>query len=163
MKRLAMVLMLVFGLFLSMSCDKDDDSGTEPTAPVDAWVGTWLSADANVAPILVAVFQYDSVRVELTENQIVKTHSHVKDGAWSTVEGTYNITKSDTGEVHAVEFIYAFSQEGIMQITAGTPDIMKLEVVQTIPNIGAVPRTPESGFGSDTALGIANIQNYVKE
>ncbi len=164
MKRLMIVLTLVLGMFLVMSCDKDSDNGTNPSEQVDPWVGTWLSAGSNVAPILVSVFNYDSVRVEMTEQQIVKTHSHVKDGAWTTVEGTYAVTKSSSGDVHSVEFVYsAFSQAGIIQIITGTPDNLKLEAVQTVPDIGATPRTPATGFGSDAALGTLNIQNYIRE
>ena len=163
MKRLLLVLIIILGMALMTSCSKDDDNGTNPTPPADPWVGTWLSADANVAPILVALFNYDSVRVELLENMVVKTHFHVKDGAWATAEGTYSVTKSASGDIHSVQFVYAaFSQAGIMQVTDGTPDTMKLEVVQTVPDIGAVPRTPESGFGSDPALATMNIQNYVR-
>lgn len=164
MKRLMIVLTLVLGMFFVMSCDKDSDNGTNPSEQADPWVGTWLSAGSNVAPILVTVFNYDSVRVEMTEQQIVKTHSHVKDGAWTTVEGTYAVTKSSSGDVHSVEFVYsAFSQAGIIQIITGTPDNLKLEVVQTVPDIGATPRTPATGFGSDAALGTLNIQNYIRE
>ncbi len=163
MKRLLLVLLISLGMVLMTSCSKDDDKGTNPTPEVDPWIGTWLSAGANVAPILVALFNYDSVRVELLENQVVKTHSHVNGGAWATIEGTYSVTKSATGSVHAVQFVYAaFSQAGIMQVTEGTPDALKLEVVQTVPDIGAVPRTPETGFGSDAVLGTMNIQNYIR-
>ena len=163
MKRLALILMLVIGLLFMASCSEDDESSTQPT-PVPEWVGTWLSAGDDVAPLLVALFQYDSVRVEMTQNQIVRTHSHVAGGAWSTVEGTYKITEAASGDIHTAEFNYApFDQAGIIQIIAGTPKTMKLEVVQIRPDIGAVPRTPDSGFGSDVALGTLNIQNYVKE
>jgi hypothetical protein len=34
---------------------------------------------------------------------------------------------------------------------------MKLEAVQTVPDIGAVPRTPATGFGSDATLGTLPI------
>ena len=163
MKHLVLILTLVGAMLFMVSCSKDTDSSTEPT-PVDEWVGTWLSAGSNVAPLLVAVFNYDSVRVELTEDQIVRTHSHVAGGAWTTVEGTYSITRSASGDVHSCEFLYAaFDQEGIIQIIDGNPDTMKLEVVQVRPDLGFAPRTPESGFGSDVALGNTNIQTYVKE
>ena len=163
MKRLTLIVMIVAGMLFMNSCSKDDESTTQPT-PVAEWVGTWLSAGDDVAPLLVALFQYDSVRVEMTQDLIVKTHSHIAGGAWSTVEGTYKITKSASGDVHTAEFFYsAFDQAGIIQIMAGTPKTMKLEVVQIRPDIGAVPRTPDSGFGSDVALGTLNIQNYVKE
>lgn len=162
MKRYLLISFLILGLVLVISCSKDDDKGTEPT-PVDEWIGTWLSAGTDVAPILVTVFQYDSVRVELRENNTVKTSSHVKNGAWTDIEGTYTVTKSASGSIHSVKFVYpAFSQEGIMEVTVGNPTTMKLEVVQTVPDIGATPRTPETGFGSDPTLGTLNIQKYVK-
>ncbi len=163
MKKLVSILIVVSGMLLMASCSEDDSSTTQPV-PVPEWVGTWLSAGDDVAPLLVALFQYDSVRVEMTQDLIVRTHSHVAGGAWSTVEGTYKITTSAAGSVHTAEFFYApFDQAGIIQIIAGTPKTMKLEVVQIRPDIGAVPRTPDSGFGSDVALGTLNIQNYVKE
>jgi len=125
--------------------------------------GTWLSAGTNVAPLLAFYFQYDSVRVVFGANT-VELSSHVAGGAWSQQSGTYTVTKSDTGDVHTIEIVYtAFEQEGIVQVISGSPDTMKLEVVQTVPNIGAVPRTPETGFGSDVALGTSNIQTYVRE
>jgi hypothetical protein len=65
--------------------------------------------------------------------------------------------------VHSISINYtAFEQEGIIQVIEGSPDQMKLEAVQTVPDIGATPRTPESGFGSDAALGTSNIQQYVR-
>lgn len=163
MKRLFLVLSLIVSFFLMTSCSKDSDNGTNPTPEADPWVGTWLSAGANVAPILVSLFKYDSVRVELKDNKIVKTSSHVQNGAWITIEGTYAVTKSATGDIHSVQFVYAaFSQAGIIQVTKGNPDMLKLEAVQTVPNINAVPRTPQTGFGSDPALGTLNIQKYVR-
>ncbi len=145
-------------------CSKDSKSSTEPVVTKDAWIGTWLSAGTNVAPILVAVFNYDSVRVTINEDKTVTTDSHVKNGAWTSTTGTWAVTKSASGDVHSVEFVYpAFSQEGILQVTTGTPDQLKLEVVQTVPDIGATPRTPDTGFGSDATLGAANIQTYVRE
>ena len=74
-----------------------------------------------------------------------------------------HVTESASGSVHAISINYtAFEQEGIIEVTSGTPDQMKLEAVQTVPDIGAVPRTPATGFGSDAALGAFNIQKYVR-
>jgi len=158
---LAMVAMMSF---VACSDDDDDDNGGTTPPEVDAWVGQWLSEGANVAPILVAVFNYDSVRVWLNDDQTVRLDTHVDGGAWSSINGTYVVTESATGNVHSIELIYAaFSQEGIIDVTDGTPDVLRLEAVQTIPDIGAVPRTPETGFGSDATLGDANIQTYVRE
>ncbi|OQX95993.1 hypothetical protein B6I21_02500 [candidate division KSB1 bacterium 4572_119] len=162
MKRYLLVALIITSLLFVISCDKDDDNGTDPTT-VEDWVGTWLSAGTDVAPILIAVFQYDSVRVEFKENNTITLESHVTDGAWTTLEGTYTITESASGSVHSAKFVYAaFEQEGIIEITEGTPSTMQLEVVQTVPDIGATPRTPDTGFGSDPTLGTMNIQKYVK-
>lgn len=160
-------LVYLFIVMLSLSfvaCSEDDDNGTDPKDDAKPWVGTWLSADANVAPLLVALFNYDSVRVVLNEDQTITLESHVVDGAWTPkVNGVYSVTESSSGDVHAISINYtSFEQEGIIQVNVGNPDQLKLEAVQTVPDIGAVPRTPATGFGSDQALGTANIQTYVR-
>lgn len=161
MKKLLFLLIALISISF-ISCSKDDNV-TDPTTKVDPWVGTWLSADANVAPILVALFSYDSVRVTMNADKTIQLDSHIKDGAWSSTPGVYTVTKSTTGDIHSISINYtAFEQEGIFQVTTGTPDKFKLEAVQTVPDIGAVPRTPATGFGSDAALGTFNIQNYVR-
>jgi len=164
MKRLLLVLTIVMGMFLMISCDKDDDNNTNGPAKVDAWVGTWLSAGTNVSPLLSgATFNIDSIRVEMKDNKTITTASHVKDGAWTTLTGTYAVTKAASGDIHSIEIVYtAYSQGGIIQVTKGSPDTMQLEVIQTVPAIPFTPRTPETGFGSDAALGILNIQKYVR-
>ncbi len=160
----ALLLVAALSLLSFVACSDDDDGGTTPPPAADPWIGQWLSAETNVAPLLVTLFQYDSVRVWINENQTVRLDTHVDGGAWTTINGTYSVTESASGSVHSIELIYsAFEQGGIIQVTEGTPDTMKLEAVQTTPNIGAVPRTPTTGFGSDVALGTLNIQNYVRE
>jgi hypothetical protein len=165
--KLFLILLARVAMLSFVACsddDDDDDNGNTNPPEVDAWVGQWLSAGDNVAPILVAVFNYDSVRVWMNEDQTVRLDTHVAGGAWSTVEGVYTVTESASGDVHAVELVYsAVSQEGIIEVTEGSPDVLRLEAVQTVPDIGAVPRTPETGFGSDPTLGDANIQTYVRE
>lgn len=165
--KLFLILLALVAMLSFVACSDDDDDndngGTDPVVP-DPWVGQWLSAGDNVAPILVAVFNYDSVRVWLNEDQTVRLDTHVEGGAWTTVEGVYTVNESASGDVHAIELVYsAFSQEGIIEVTEGSPDVLRLEAVQTVPDIGAVPRTPATGFGSDPALGDANIQTYVRE
>ena len=165
--KLLLVLLAALALLNFVACsddDDDDNGGTNPPPAADPWVGQWLSAEGNVAPLLVAVFNYDSVRVWINEDQTVRLDTHVDGGAWATVNGTYTVTESASGDVHAIELIYpAFEQAGIIEVTEGSPDQMRLEAVQTVPDIGAVPRTPETGFGSDSTLGDSNIQVYVRE
>jgi hypothetical protein len=163
MKKLLYLLIALLSITFIACSDDDNDGGTDPIDDAKPWVGTWLSAGSNVAPILVNVFQYDSVRVTMNVDNTVTLESHVKDGAWSTLPGVYTVTESSSGNVHAININYtAFEQEGIIEVVSGTPDQLKLEAVQTVPDIGATPRTPESGFGSDPALGNLNIQTYVR-
>lgn len=158
-----LIYLLIVLLSFSFIACSSDDSVTETEETTEAWVGTWLSAGDNVAPILVSLFNYDSVRVTMNEDFTIQLDSHIKDGAWTSFDGVYSVTKSSSGSVHSISINYtAFEQEGIIEVTTGSPDTMQLEAVQTTPDIGAVPRTPESGFGSDAALGTLNIQNYVK-
>ncbi len=161
----AFYLALMLGLVALGACSDDEgdgDTGTGPELGHD-WEGVWLSAGTDVAPILVNVFNYDSVRVTLNENNTVVLESHILDGAWTTFDGVYTITESSNSEIDAIAINYtAFEQEGIIQVWTASPDSMYLEAVQTVPDISAVPRTPESGFGSDPALGAFNIQKYRK-
>jgi len=162
MKKL--IYLLIVLLSISFFACSDDESVTDPVVEAKPWVGTWLSADANVAPILASLFKYDSVRVVFNEDLTIALSSHVIDGAWTTIPGVYTVTESATGDVHSIAINYtAFEQEGIFQIIEGNPDQFKLEAVQTVPDIGAVPRTPATGFGSDAALGTLNIQTYVRQ
>ena len=159
---LGLALVLAFAL---VSCESDDDGGTTAPPQVDAWVGTWLSAGANVAPLLVTLFNYDSVLVVMNEDLTLTLDSHIAGGAWTgEIQGTYTVTEEPTGDVHTIEIDYTvFEQAGIIQVVPGTPDVMNLEVVQTVPDIGAVPRTPTTGFGSDPALLNTNIQVYERQ
>ncbi len=163
-KYLSIFLALIIALTF-IACDDDDDNptgGEEETT--EAWVGTWLSTGSDVAVILATYFNYDSVRVQMNEDNTVVLESHVTDGAWTTTNGTYTVTKSESGDVHSIALVYpTFEQEGIIQIITGDPDEMKLEAVQTVPDLGSTPRTPETGFGSDATLGTTNIQTYKKQ
>lgn len=151
--------------FSGCSDDDDDDGGTTPTETVEEQlVGQWLSAGDNVAPLLVAVFNYDSVYVTFGSDNTVTLNSHVADGAWTgEVAGVFAVTESETGDIHAISLNYtAFEQEGIIQLTTDG-DGFQLEAVQTVPDIGATAPTPEDGFGADATLGTTNIQTYVRQ
>jgi hypothetical protein len=159
MKSVKIILIALLGLMLIVGCEdtKNDDKDTD----VDAWIGTWLSAGADVAPILVAVFQYDSVRVTFEEDNTLTLDSHVANGAWTSIPGTYVVTESADGDIHGFAANYtAFEQEGIIEVI---DNVMRLEAVQTVPDIGATVPTVAGGFGADPALGVANIQTYRKQ
>lgn len=160
MKRFSIVLVLALGLLLVLGCE--DDSGTDANViEADVWVGNWLSAGSNVAVLLSYYFSYDSVRVEFTEDNTVTLETHVLDGAWTTLEGTFVLTESTDSELDVIQLIYAaFEQEGIIEIVG---DTLRLEAVQTTPDIGATVPTPAAGFGADVTLGTSNIQTYIRQ
>ncbi len=160
MKHLSILIILVLGLFLILGCEDDTTTGPDENV-ADVWVGNWLSAGNNVAVLLSYYFQYDSVKVEFTEDNTVTLETHVLDGAWTTLEGTFVITESADLDIDAVQLIYtAFEQEGIIEING---DTLRLEAVQTTPAIGAPVPTPTAGFGADATLGTSNIQTYIRQ
>ena len=158
-KSMLLLLALIFGLFMIIGCEEDSTTDPDDTA-ADPWIGTWLSADTNVAVILSTYFLYDSVRVEFTEENTVTLETHVTGGSWTSQEGTYVLTESSDSDIDVIQLIYtAFEQEGIIQIDG---DVMTLEAVQTVPDIAATVPTPAAGFGADPTLGTLNIQTYVR-
>ena len=166
--KLSLLVFLIFVVFYGCPTpperleDLDLENNVDPII-TQHWVGTWLSAEENVAPILIAGFKYDSLRLILSEDNTITIESHIKDNGWTNIQGAYNITESVSGGIHAINMNFTeFEQEGIIEVTAGVTDKLKLEVVQTVPDFGAVPRNPTTGFGSDQTLGNMNIQTYIR-
>lgn len=160
MKKLTMLLVAILALMLVVACS-DDSSTNNDNNTADAWVGTWLSAGSNVAPLLAYYFQLDSVEVTLGDDQTVALRQHSSAAGWSAFSGTYAITETTGSEIDAISIIYTtFSQEGIVKVDA---DSLWLEVVQTVPDIGATAPTPANGFGADATLGVSNIQKYIRQ
>lgn len=164
--RFLLALTLILGLAAVAGCSDDDDNGgTNPNPnPTDPWVGTWLSEGANIAPILVG-FNIERVLVTFNEDGTVELTQTITGTAPTTQTGVYTVTESASGDIHSISIVYsAFEQEGIIQvIESADPDEMKLEVVQTVPDISATPPTPAGGFGVDPDLGATNVQTYVRQ
>ena len=170
-KNVLVVMLVVVLAFGMTSCSKDDnnDNSTGPSTQTmeQMMVGTWLSAGANVAPLLVGFYQTDTVRVTFTESTIV-TKEHRADstgGHWEADQvGTFTLGEAPVDGIYGITIDYteaaAYQQQGIVKLIEATPDTMKLEVV--LPNL-ATPRTPQDGFGSDPSLGTSNIQVYVRQ
>lgn len=169
MRILFVLFLLVGGLGLSACSDDDDDNPTGPGGnggDTDPIVGTWLSEGENVAPIL-ASFNIERVQVTFDDDGTVALSQTVTGTAPTSNSGVYTVTEAATGDVHAIAINYtgtpAFEQEGIFEVISASPDTLRLEVVQTVPDIGATPRTPADGFGSDQTLGNLNIQIYIRQ
>ncbi len=159
--KFALLATLALGLVALAACSSDDGGTAPPPVDDTTWLGTWLSAGNDVAPLLVTLFNYDSVRVTFNENNTVVLESHPEGGAWTTLNGVYDVTESPDGSIDAIAINYsAFEQEGIIEVFKASPDSLLLEAVQTVPDIGAVPPTPADGFGANAALGTTNVQRY---
>ena len=161
MKSIKLILITLLGIMLLVGCGdtKNDDEAND----VDIWVGTWLSAGTDVAPILAIYFLNDSIRVEFKDDNTLTLDTHTVGGAWVASQATYLITKSAESTIHQFKATYpAFEQEGIVEVTDGDPDVLRLEAVQTVPDIGAIPPTVAGGFGNDPVWGAQLIQTYKK-
>ena len=157
MRRYPIILILILGLFLVIGCE-DDDASDNDGNNADVWVGTWLSAEADVAPLLVALFTLDSVEATFGEDNTVLLRQHVIDAGWTELNGTFVITESTDSDIDAITLDYTtFTQEGIIEIIDG---VLRLEAVQTVPDLGATVPTVAAGFGADPTLGTYNIQTY---
>lgn len=158
MKITKILLIALMGLMLLVSCEdtKNDDNEND----VDAWIGTWLSAGDDVAPVLANFFFNDSIIVEFKDDNTLTLDTHTAGAAWTNQTATYVITESADGDIHQFAANYtAFEQEGIIEII---DNVLRLEAVQTVPDIGAVPATVASGFGADAVWGAQLIQTYKK-
>ena len=158
MKITKIMLIALMGLMLIVGCEdtKNDDNEND----VDAWIGTWLSAGDDVAPILATYFFNDSILVEFKDDNTLMLDTHTAGAAWTNQTATYIITESADGDIHHFAATYpAFEQEGIIEVI---DNVLRLEAVQTVPDISAVPPTVAGGFGVDAIWGAQLIQTYKK-
>lgn len=180
------VLFAISGtVFFTASCDKDDDEpkptcfdgiqngdetgidcgGSTCDPCMVGLQGEWQSSGANVAPLLYALFATDSIYANFKTDLTYVVHQFDTAGAMLTLEGVYTQTESGVGDIWTIEVNQtspaALTSEGIFEITGNT---MKYEIAQTQPDIGAVPPTPQGGFGSTNggALGTLNVQTYLR-
>ncbi|GCD77960.1 hypothetical protein JCM31826_14420 [Thermaurantimonas aggregans] len=160
------VLLALFTASALVGCQKQDDNNDDNTNQLVGIQGKWQSSKSNVAPLLVTLFQIDSIYAEFNTNNTYEVRQWNRDGVQlPTLTGTYTQTKSNVGNIWTIRVEQtapsALISEGIFEITGNT---MKYEIVQTQPDIQAVPPTPQGGFGSTNggALGQANVQTYVR-
>jgi hypothetical protein len=128
------------------SSDPEESGGEEVT-----FEGVWLSEGEDIAPIL----------VELTH--AVSIHATFGDDAFTVVTvddqgqevqqlGVYTNEPSGVGDIWNITLQQtmpsAITVEGIWEIDDSvTPAVLRYEVVQTMPSVGAMAPTAEAGFG----------------
>lgn len=139
----------------------------EEFSAVNGIIGTWVSAGADVAPLLVNLFAVDSIIATFAANQTYTVLQYAG-GATAplTLSGTYSQTLAGgtIWEIVADQTVpAALTSEGIFQVDpSANPDSMQYEIAQTSPDIGAIPPNATDGFGSTSGgvLGTANVQVY---
>ncbi len=127
--------------------------------------GEWQSSGANVAPLLVTLFAVDSIYAEFKTDMTYSVTQVDTSGTAIQLTGTYAQTESSVDGIWEITVNQSapatLTSEGIFEINDNT---MKYEIVQTQPDLGATPPTPEAGFGSSSggALGDTNVQTYIR-
>ena len=186
LKYLFAVLLFAGTILVIPSCKDDDNPTPDPTctdgiqngdetgvdcggtncAPCEVGVqGKWQSSGSNVAPLLVNLFATDSIYAEFNTDFTYLVEQYDTSGAKLILTGTYTQSESGTDDIWNIEVNQtapaALTSKGIFEVTGTT---MRYEIVQTNPDLGAVPPTATGGFGSTNggALGTLNIQVYEK-
>jgi hypothetical protein len=146
--------------------EETSDTTTGGCAEVEL-VGEWLSEGDNVAPLLVNVLNLESVQA-LFEEVTFQVNSTDADGNMGQQTGTYSIQAcpgSDTKHSIVLDQTApsAITVEGIFEIDGCMdPAVMRYEVIQTQPDLGAVPPTCDDDFGTGQ-FGADNIQVFVRQ
>lgn len=145
--------------------DTDDDTDDTGAGPV-ALQGSWLSEGDNVAPLLADLT--GAVSITATFGETTFTVVTVDDQGQEVQQvGVFTATASGTGEIYEIVLEQtmpaAITVEGIYEVDNSVdPPILRYEVVQTEPSVGAIPPTAEGGFGS-TSFGDDLTQVYVRQ
>ncbi|MFC1852319.1 hypothetical protein ACFL27_19145 [candidate division CSSED10-310 bacterium] len=164
---LTIALFMFALMFVCVSCGDDDDDDNDNTQQEEI-VGKWLSSGDDVS-VLLASLGFVSIGAQFNENNTYTVDATDNQGAVTQFVGTYVVAKSSVGNIYTITLSQSsptvLTSEGIYEIDSSTdPDEMMYEIVQTSPDIGATPPTPDGGFGSTNggALGDMNVQKYIR-
>ena len=146
----------------------EESSGTSTGGcPEVEIVGEWLSEGDNVAPLLVNVLMLESIQA-IFEEATFEVNSTNTDGQTGQQVGTYTVELCPGSETkyHIVleqTSPSAATVEGIFEIDGCMdPAMMRYEVIQTQPDLGAVAPTCDDDFGAGQ-VGADNIQIFVRQ
>ncbi len=167
MKNLSFILFLILTLVF-VSCKKED-SGTTPTTPKDAIIGTWVSEGNNVALGLRVVLKTKKIVATFNENKTYTVVATDSNNVSVTYTGTYQSAEKADTLIYPITLNQltpvALKSQGIYQIKG---NVMTYEVIQVDPPLqGFTPPTVEEGFGSTkyngVKLGTYWVQIFVKQ
>jgi hypothetical protein len=141
--------------------------GTTGGCPEVEIVGEWLSEGKNVAPLLVNVLDIVSIQA-IFDEATFEVNSTNSDGQTGQQLGTWSSEPCPGSETkHRIVLEQtaptAITVEGIYEIDdCMDPAVMRYEVIQTQPDLGAVAPTCDDDFGAG-AFGADNIQVFVRQ
>jgi hypothetical protein len=138
--------------------DDDGSSGGDSSNPEDTggepatFEGVWLSEGEDIAPILVELTHAVSIHATFGEQSFTVVTVD-EDGQEVQQLGVYTNEESGVGNIWNITLQQtmpsAITVEGIWEIDDSvSPAILRYEVVQTMPSVGAMAPTAEGGFGS---------------
>ena len=153
---------------LDTSAGEESSSGGTTGGCEDvAIVGSWLSEGDNVAPLLVDVLMIESITAVFEEATFQVTSTDVEGnmgeqtGTWTSElcpgsETKYHIVLEQTAPS-------AITVEGIYEVDGCMdPAVMRYEVIQTQPDLGAPAPTCDDDFGTGP-FGADNVQVFVRQ
>jgi hypothetical protein len=144
----------------------ESDSGADTMPEAVGLQGAWLSEGENLSPLLVMLTH--AVSIDATFGPNTFNVDTVDDqGQMVTQLGVYTAEPSGVGNIYNItleqNMPQAITVEGIFEVdNTVNPPIMRYEVVQTEPSVGAVAPTAEGGFGS-TSFGDDLTQIFVRQ
>jgi hypothetical protein len=143
--------------------DGPSDSGPPPQVDLE---GAWLSEGDNVAPLLVELT--DAVQITAVFSADTFTVTTIDGGGQEVVQvGVYTDSPSGVGGIFDITLQQSSpasaTARGIYEIDDSVePAVLRYEIVQTEPSVGAIPPTAEGGFGS-TSYGADLTQIYLRQ
>ncbi|MEM6991418.1 MAG: hypothetical protein AAF721_13000 [Myxococcota bacterium] len=157
--------------------DAADDSGDDSSADGDTgagddggepatFEGVWLSEGSDIAPLLVDLTNAVTITATFTADTFT-VFTIDSDGNEVNQSGIYLAEASGVGDIFTITLEQTVPQpitvEGIYELdNSVSPAILRYEVVQTSPTVGAQKPTPELGFGG-TGLGEDLTQIFVRQ
>ncbi len=167
--------MLLLALTLACVPDDVDQTGTTDTAEsgdtadtatsANGFVGTWLSEGEDLSPLFAGdPFHYTRIDAVFHRDGTYEVVGVDTQGASYDFAGTYLLDDSTTpGTITQTQTVpYDATAEGLWLVD---DDLLTFEIVQTSPDYGYTPATPEGGFGSTAGPGLEdgdNVQTYVR-
>ncbi len=144
------------------STDTAGDTSEEQEGPGDL-SGAWVSEGDDISALFQTSF-FDYTRIDATFNTDGTYVVTALNGAGATTDFTGAFTVDATTNPGTIVLAQtapsAAESQGIWQVV---DDVLTYEVVQTTPDFGYVPPTPESGFGTTSGPNITagvNVQIY---